>query len=240
MRIVSRFDDYYDGLRSIDRDDDPLYVRETRTLPFAGEGVSPSARTALREQVGVLWTEFTIPPMPAAIEGAERAVLGFCGRVWPCFRVFGSVVFDVDGVIDLARQHIGERSLREHAVAQLEEPRASAWTRDLGRGSWARFLDSARLDVGDAPFLAFNAPAVVVTDTFVEVNPRLRDWGFASRVDPYRAWQDLSVYLGNTLAANRTPPPRPIDDTLKAHAHGFDRQSFRNTKNRPRGNRRDW
>jgi hypothetical protein len=30
MRVISKFRDYDDGVRAIDRDDEPLYVRETR------------------------------------------------------------------------------------------------------------------------------------------------------------------------------------------------------------------
>jgi hypothetical protein len=97
-----------------------------------------------------------------------------------------------------------------------------------------------RPDVGDAAFIALGAPIVVVTDAEVTVNARLLDWGFGARRDPYAAWQEISVYLGNNLAQAAQRRPRPVTDELKAHAHGFDRQSFRNTKKRSKGNRIDW
>ena len=58
--------------------------------------------------------------------------------------------------------------------------------------------------------------------------------------DPFSAWQAFSVYLGNNLASAQAKAPRPMTDDVKSHAHGFARQSFRNPKGRPKGDRSDW
>lgn len=238
MRIVSRFTDYYDGLRSLDREDTPLYVRETTTTDLPG--LTVQAREALFEQVGALWCDDVVPPFPDAIPDAERVVVGFCGRAFTGLRVFGEIAWDLDEVLALVDTRVADRGERDIMRQQLERTSTSRWRPGLNRATWQRHVAGRRVDVGPAPFIALRAPVVVVTDRSVVVNPCLRDRGFARRVDPYAAWQELSLFLGNTLLLDAPPPPRPVDDALKAHAHGFDGQSFRNTRKRPKANRSDW
>ena len=237
MRLISSFQDYYDGLRGIDRDPEPLYVRERRVVRLAE--LSTVERRAMGTTLGALWSDWVAPPPCDVFPGALRVVIGFCGVAYPGYVVAGRPCADVEGVIAAVRA-TADADVARHALAHLEETRASAWARGLSRGTWARFVAGHRPAVGDAPFIALGAPIVVVTDDEVIVNARLGDYGFGSRRDPYAAWQELSVYLGNNLAQAAQRAPRPITDELKAHAHGFDRQSFRNTKGRPKGNRSDW
>jgi hypothetical protein len=238
VRIVSRFTDYYDGLRALDREDTPLYVRETTTTDL--QALTVRERDALLTQLGPLWHDDVVPPSPDFIADAERVVIGFCGRAFAGFRVFGEMCQDLDEVLALVDARVDDRRERDHMRAQLESTSATRWHTRLSRGTWQRHVARCRVDVGAAPFVALRAPVVVVTDRSLVVNPCLREWGLARRVDPYAAWQELSLFLGNTLLLDAPPPPRPIDDALKAHAHGFDGQSFRNTKKRPKANRSDW
>jgi hypothetical protein len=238
MRIVSRFTDYYDGLRSLDREDTPLYVRETTTTDLAG--LTVRAREALLVQVGALWRDDVVPPFPDAIPGAERVVVGFCGRAFSGILAFGEVCWDLDEVLALVDVRVTDRGERDIMRQQLTSTSTSRWRPGLNRATWERHVAGRRQDIGPAPFIALRAPVVVVTDRSLMLNPCLRDQGFARQVDPYAAWQELSLFLGNTLLLDAPPPPRPVDDALKAHAHGFDGQSFRNTKKRPKANRSDW
>lgn len=238
MRIVSPFTDYYDGLRSLDREDTPLYVRETTTTDL--QALTVRARGDVLAQLGGLWRDDVVPPFPDAIPDAERVVIGFCGRAFAGIRAFGEVCFDLDEVLALVEVRVVDRGERRIMREQLEGTSTSRWRQGLNRATWQRHVERRRVDVGPAPFIALRAPVVVVTDRNLVVNPCLRDHGFARQVDPYAAWQELSMFLGNTLLLDAPPPPRPVDDALKAHAHGFDGQSFRNTRKRPKANRSDW
>lgn len=51
------------------------------------------------------------------------------------------------------------------------------------------------------------APLVAHFGDRVVVNPSLRELGFQSQLDAHQVWQELSVYLGNTLVDLATPPP---------------------------------
>lgn len=70
-------------------------------------------------------------------------------------------------------------------------------------------------------------------------NPCLKDIDF-THIPLHQMWQDLSMYVENDMAMGSTPAPRPITDELRAETHGFDKQSFKNQKNRQKGNRHDW
>ncbi len=59
----------------------------------------------------------------------------------------------------------------------------------------------------------------------VERNPVLKDMGWQRQVDPYTAWQELDMYLGNQLAVQEDPAP--LSDELRRDAHGFDDRSFK-------------
>lgn len=238
MRIVSRFTDYYDGLRSLDREDTPLYVRETTTTDL--QALTVQARGALFDRLGALWRDDVVPPFPDAIPDAERVVVGFCGRAYGGILAFGEVCWDLDEVLALVDVRVTDRGERDIMRQQLTSTSTSRWRPGLNRATWERHVAGRRQDIGPAPFIALRAPIVVVTDRSLMLNPCLRDQGFARQVDPYAAWQELSLFLGNTLLLDAPPPPRPVDDALKAHAHGFDGQSFRNTKKRPKANRSDW
>lgn len=73
----------------------------------------------------------------------------------------------------------------------------------------------------------------------VFANTILKDIDF-THVPLHQMWQDLSLYVENDMAMGSTPLPLPITDELRAETHGFDKQSFKNQKNRTKGNRSDW
>jgi hypothetical protein len=236
VRVISRFSDYYDGLRVLDEDPEPLYLRETREVRYAEE----LARAAARDRsLDPLWTERTTPPH-SPIEDMERFVVGFCGQVHSGYRWGGRVFWELEPLIEAARAKLPRREVARLLDPQRPRSGHLSPSRELTRGTWDFFVEHRPAQISDAPFLALRAPVVVLTDDRYLVNPQLSAWGFAARVDPYTCWQELSMFLGNNLAVGSEPAPRPIDDTLRAHTHGFDKQSFRNTKNRPKGNRSDW
>lgn len=238
MRIVSRFKDFYDGVGALDREATPLYVRDTRRIEFAT--LSITQRVALMAQLGPLWSADVVPPDPQPVPTAERVVVGFCGQVFCGYLAFGEMCWSLADVEAAVVRHLPSRPQHEPVIAALRTTRRSPYYSPLNATTWTDHVERRPQHVAPDPFLAFRAPIVVVTDTAVIVNAPLRAYNFASRLDPYTAWQELSLYLGNTLLLDAPPPPRPIDDTLRAHTHGFDKSSFRNTKQRTKGNRVDW
>ncbi len=231
MRIVSRFKDYYDALRSMDREPEPLYVRQTAEIALGG--ARPTAeQVRARQAVRPLWTTATIPHHPPV---GGRGVVGFCGRLYPFLRFGGRTFHTFRGFYDAVRN--SDLPERASLLARLD----GRSRYELTRREWEAFEASRARTVEDGPFRFFNAPVIVMTDDHIVVNPRLRDYELARVVDPYTAWQDISVFLGNNLV-NSAGPPRPVSDELRAEAHGFDRKlSFRKAKGgRQKVDRGDW
>ncbi|MCK9529524.1 MAG: hypothetical protein M0R77_03025 [Gammaproteobacteria bacterium] len=54
--------------------------------------------------------------------------------------------------------------------------------------------------------------------------------GFQSALDPYTAFQELSMWVGGTLATNGPNTITITDDKVKIAKHGFDKMSFRKPK----------
>jgi len=59
----------------------------------------------------------------------------------------------------------------------------------------------------------------------ITFNPCLKDYDFMRVFDPYQAFQEISMFMGN-LAEPRKPIPA-IDDKTMAEIKGFDKWSFR-------------
>lgn len=67
------------------------------------------------------------------------------------------------------------------------------------------------------------------TSTCTEtINPKLSDIDFAKRLDPYTAFQELSMWVGGTLTKPKEIPE--VADKYKIQQHGYDSWSFRKHK----------
>ena len=99
----------------------------------------------------------------------------------------------------------------------------------------AKYADT--LNLGAAPHLFFEKAPILVLYNFVtdvgsyrvELNPALRAFDFAKIVDPFQCYQEIDMCLGSALAQQLDPVPERTPDLIR-DAHGFDKDSFRNTK----------
>jgi hypothetical protein len=77
--------------------------------------------------------------------------------------------------------------------------------------------------------VACSAPLYLSHGGIIVANPLLSDFGVYRHIDAYTVAQEIEVYLNNELAMQRDPIPKRTDDLIR-DAHGFDKNSFRNTK----------
>jgi len=78
------------------------------------------------------------------------------------------------------------------------------------------------------------------THIWIETNPRLKDFDFNKIIDPYTAFQEISMFIGGALSK----PERPmlvISDEIKAAQHGYDQYSFKTMRGdkKPRNQNRN-
>jgi hypothetical protein len=67
-------------------------------------------------------------------------------------------------------------------------------------------------------------------DPYFEVNPfTLGKIGFAKALDPYSAFQELSMWIGGVLGGTSPEIVRITDDQVLIANHGFDKHSFRSS-----------
>jgi hypothetical protein len=62
----------------------------------------------------------------------------------------------------------------------------------------------------------------------IQINPyTLRKIGFASALDPFTAFQELSMWVGGVLGGTSPEIVTITDDKVLAQSHGYDKHSFR-------------
>jgi hypothetical protein len=233
MRIVSKFNDYYDTAMGMGIDPNLIYRRKTSTRDFA----SWPYDNRVRELLGIspTWRSFT----------PQLCVICFCGKyhsVW------------IDGNFELSEDTLAQNltkpplmSLDEVAnhhssvAAIRHQPRS---TRNIQADIEAvqklrrEFDEKKSGSLSDEPFRDLSCPCFVVfahpkwtwySDTSVRVitNPRLATLGFQHVLDAFTAYQELSMFVGSQLAPGDGAPRTTGDDKTIARAKGFDDKSFR-------------
>ena len=63
---------------------------------------------------------------------------------------------------------------------------------------------------------------------FYITNPKLKDFDFQKVLDPFTAYQELSMWTSGVLGQN--PEPDQVSDAVRIQQHGFDSWSFRKHK----------
>lgn len=223
MRIISPFKDYYDSALAYGMDPNLVYCRETTS-----------------QLAPVAWNEMLESFMLADTFRAYRnhdepnvklAMIGFCGlgyRAW----------FSTD--LATADDRLGAPIALAMAKDLVYED-ARRITNEAGYRTAANRLDRAFAELlvpVDLPvewFIELAAPCFLVTlaDPWGEVrhpivvNPRLSALGFEEFVTPFKAFQEIAMFLGQQLAVEDMAPRTVGDDRDIAQSKGFDDQSFR-------------
>lgn len=99
---------------------------------------------------------------------------------------------------------------------KYDKPSTSKYLEDVSMPSEDKLLGIHR---------DFNTPVIDIINCVL--NPCLREVGFASQVDPYTAFQEISMFITNILGVGE-PITIEIDEKYKIEKHGFDKKtSFR-------------
>lgn len=81
------------------------------------------------------------------------------------------------------------------------------------------------------PIYLINSQA---NETILDTGPLLKDYNFQSVMDPYTAYQELVMWIGN-LATNEYPP-QITDNIVMRDKKGFDKWSFKTRPTKKRNN----
>jgi hypothetical protein len=253
VKIISKFRDFYDGGLALGQDTSLTYVRETRTYthedPPEGLPEAPAPRhtnvcTSVR--INERWTracklvaikgemprlDRRVGADPEADAWFRRAgyradsiqigCILFCGKQYPFYtapkakpRLGSSWDYSVE------RVYSWDKGFDEFVQQSrgFDERHLGSYRENLEKITGVENVESN---------LFFRAPVVMWLGPQIIVNPCLTDYGFQRVIDPYAAFQEISMFLGGVLGQNMDPPS-PMTDKEKVISHGFDpRYGFR-------------
>ena len=234
MVISSKFRDYYDQVQALGHDASLSYQRHQQVLvgPAAAPlGPLEPLAHRLKQQRPEFW-----------IDGFGAVVVGFCGKLYLAARPLAGP--NETSALAHNRPFFYEEAVLRKARPDLfaTKPIAyyDAWGQDpyittLGyyAAEEAAFLQLGvpvfALDTTEPPRGNFNSRGTSPGYTLT-LNPCLQDYEFFRVLGAYEAYQELELYLGNTLL-NAAPPPQPVADGTVIDRHGFDpKMGFRKRK----------
>lgn len=236
MRIISKFKDYYDGCQGYGRDPKLVYVRERKEIELNWNEHHEIKEQEMLQALKPLSEIWSAMPSFGKYYEHNSGCIAFCGKVYPFYLWNDEAYFQISKLVSAIEADRGKPWASQHYISELlaslkEEPRKARWRwrhryGNLNLGNWSDFYEETNLTVPDSLHRFFKSPVVVRLDRKIVVNPNLKDYNFASQVDPYTAYQELSMYVGNNLATQMDPEVH-ISDKLRAESKGFDEWSFR-------------
>lgn len=235
MRIISKFRDYYDSVQAHGTDERLVYRRAQNEL-------RPTLSSFRHERV--LHIASHIPMWPQW--DVRGAIIVFCGKVYPFWMCGTTCCWQPSEIEDHIRRRSKRKDLRANEIpsANAFEPSKSLslfhrlypGRYRLDRKDVTRFLETFdAFEVGPEIHIEYSAPVIRVncasewhfSTISLVTNPCLADTEFFRRVDPFTAYQEIAMYLGNELAQPDIAPQTVGSDKDIAKAKGFDDQSFR-------------
>jgi len=233
MRIISGFKDYYDTCIGYGIDPKLVYVRKTEEiLNIKGDDL---------EFIKPLLNIYNEMPYLGGNKSRDTGVIAFCGRAYPFYTFFTSHVltskFTVYYELDKLKTAIEQSDsiYKKEYLARFNNNNKAHWygkwkvSGNLNQHNWDSFLDNTDFNLPDSLHRHFKSPILLKLYDELIINPRLNQYNFASVIDPYQAFQRLSMYVGNNLATQMDPEVH-VSDVIKAESHGFDKWSFRKHK----------
>lgn len=224
MLIISKFRDYYDTIGEPDKQ--LVYRRDWSLVDsrFDRTVWRVPGRYPLRTEPFDKYRFNTNGP------GHTMFVVGFCGKEYVGAYLNGYMNMKYDG--SEVCFYPGPLAAPRITYDRLEIVEHIHPTDEKDRRSLLEQVDNVNRRESDELFLQLGCPVYLIfpnpTNDYKNliVNPRLSDLGFASRLDPVTANQEIAMYLGDRLRA-RDKDTIEVSDDLRAASRGFDKWSFR-------------
>jgi len=248
LRLISKFRDYYDG--AVGGVPDPLltYVRKTvehsiSLSSFDLRGYGERKSEPLAEVISGAYKLLESAPGVHSGHRVKPTVIGFCGKAYVVYLAATGgathpweAYLNPEEVLNAALSQVADRSIEDPIMLKsgIENSLAKDgvnnrwWGSDSDYGfndaGWAAWTEATNFDLGDDVFRELDAPVFSIGvwggELLLETNPVLKHLGFARLVDPWTAYQELSMYLGSNMVV-QVDPNANITDADRAQAtHG--------------------
>ena len=231
MRILSKFKDYYDSALAFGEDNSVVYRRLESTVPLRKLDIDWLKELKKKEPNVSLHTESnTLRRIHGFEDISESFIIGFCERLYPCIHLKISdskevYAYSYDEVIDFLKKYKLHKTLKD-----FERDDGWFWN------SKKNLIDFFALKSDDFQkfFLESKTPVFKIdfqggkrqNEPRVILNPQLSESSFVRVVDPFTAYQELSMYIGGILGID-APEIAEISDKSQIEKKGFNECSFR-------------
>jgi len=242
MKIISKFQDYYDQHKCFSHcSDDFTYIRKTQEIEI------PRIHSSM-------FFEYSGEHYKNHI---KQFIIGFCGNYYLGYKSFNpnkhyllsenqyeDIKYDTSIFADnLLKKSLKIHKSKLHYNSELKKviKAKTVKAKLLGVSEYWRKVNTEhfneckrRLEKLDL-FTKYNTPTFICThDTYqrsgiltnITINPILGDYKFFRAVEPHIAYQEIEMFLGNELMP-RDNPDQITDSLVLAKNHGFNKYSFR-------------
>ena len=244
MRIVSKFHDYYDSCRVYGADPKLIYIRKTEEIDISWNLHHEKKQLELLEAIKPLTDILKAMPCFSRIYRINddlKGIIAFCGRAYPFYRL-DNYHYTFEKVLQCIENQVKESTSKylKETLEHLNRTPTRPYKCDqrhshLNKDSWKYFSNETDLNLPDSVHAYLKSPVIAIENKTITINPMLSKYNFASQIDPFTAYQELSMYIGNNLATQMDPEIN-ISDEIRAESKGFDKWSFRTKiSKKPRG-----
>lgn len=231
MRILSKFKDYYDSALAFGEDATLIYKRVEFIIPLNKLDIDWLKELRKKEPNVSRHTEYNGLSRGHRFEDiSESFIIGFCGKLYPCIHLKISAskevyAYSYDEVISFLKKYKLHKTLED-----FEEDDNWFWN------SKKNLIDFFNLKADDFQkfFLESKTPVFKIdfnggkreNEPRVILNPQLDEVSFVRVIDPFTAYQELSMYIGGVLGINE-PETIEISDKMMRQKKGFNNISFK-------------
>jgi hypothetical protein len=221
MKIISKQKDYYDSVQGVMYDSDITYIRS--------------------EKIYKSKNRF---PYLGLKSFSNLILIGFCDKIIPLIEIknvsyqISSDFLKIIKIKDINLHKLGKNLFPDTYISY---DMYQALDLCGNRGGYYNIDRDIKIRISNIDsliktyesmnlFNEYETPifAISPTDDGSEIKTGclLKDYNFQSVMDPYTAYQELVMWLGNK--AVNTYPPKIVDDIVLRDSKGFDKWSFKN------------
>lgn len=247
MRILSKFNDYYDSVQAFGIDKTIFYKRSTIIYDQKEKEYQEIANIPFIKN---LIEDNHITPNGSPTNFREGLLLNyysfifFCGKIYPCF-VFSKLGKETGQhfycyTLDEITKTIVENGTTKQVKRWFVNQKDSIWHHkrnykkiDIYKNVFNKIKsinDNQIIDLHhklEVPILVYRVFGDY-NKSFI-LNHKLSEYKFFKKVDTYTAYQEISMFISGVLGG-QSPKMIEISDEDKKAKHGFGKMSFKKEK----------
>lgn len=240
MRIISKFKDYYDGIQGLGFDDKLVFVRHTDNIIVKEKEIeeylnkiSYKGFSSYKSDEYRAKQMFSIPYWEI-----KSNLLIFCGKIYTYYvasfihndnKIYA---WSINDLIKYFKLNIEYSKSTTHWQPLF-------WNKNNFTNEYSRletsFKANINTDISDF-CIKYNCPIILCEEAEkyshkikLILNPNLKNMNFQRVFNPYQAYQELEMFLGNVLV-NDNDKMIKLSDEDRLYKAGFDKWSFRKMK----------